>query len=466
MVNPGITVAVGGAGAHGIFSNVAVSVVSVGSGALVSSTQGIGIALTGLVNGSVGGGAVVVDSNATVAGAQYGVTLDGSSNLIRNSGTIRGATGAKIGGNFASGNIIQQSASGSIIGTGADSHGLDIVGDALVENAGLIQGSISGITFRLGRALTLVNEGTIQGSTAVNVSSSMAISKILNYGHIEGAILLGNESDVYEGRGGSVTGTVFMGGGNDKFFGSTGAEAIDPGLGNDTIDGGGGADVVLYFDNRANYAIVSNPDRSFTITSAGGDTDVLRNVRSVRFDDAEFALAFNLAGTSGANAIVGGWGDDTLSGNAGNDTLNGDRGADQLIGGTGNDRLNGGYDNDTLDGGTGNDILTGGTGNDTFVFKDRLSTTGNVDKISDYNRSYDSLQLDNRYMPKLGAAGRLSSAKFVLGPKALDANDHLIYDRAKGYLYYDGDGSGSAAQVLIAQFTNKAVLTYSEFTVI
>ncbi|KLK91607.1 hypothetical protein AA309_19670 [Microvirga vignae] len=154
-----------------------------------------------------------------------------------------------------------------------------------------------------------------------------------------------------------------------------------------------------------------------------------------------------------------------LIGTAGNNSLTGEAGNDIIRGLGGRDTLKGYVGNDTLDGGYGKDVLTGGAGNDTFVFRDRLGS-GNVDQITDYNKTYDSLQLDNRYMSKLGAAGRLSSSKFVLGTKALDANDHLIYDRAKGYLYYDPDGSGAAAKVLIAQFSNKAALTYSEFTII
>ncbi|MEZ0170314.1 hypothetical protein [Microvirga sp. TS319] len=132
----------------------------------------------------------------------------------------------------------------------------------------------------------------------------------------------------------------------------------------------------------------------------------------------------------------------------------------------GNDRLMGGSGNDTLDGGTGNDTLTGGTGRDTFVFKDRLSKTGNVDRITDYNKTLDSFQLDNKYMTKLGGPGRLSSSKFVVGKVAKDHDDHLIYDKGTGKLYYDADGSGGQAQVLIAQFTNKVALTASEFTII
>jgi len=272
IVNPGITIAAGGAGAHGIFSDVAGAQVGVGAGALISSTQGIGIALTGLLNSTVGASAVLVDGGATVAGAQFGVTMDGGSNLLISSGTIRGATGVKIGsGNLSSGNIIRQSASGSMIGTGTDGTGLMILGDAFVANAGLIQGGGSGIAVALARAFTLVNDGTIRGDTAVNIGSNVLSTSIVNHGRIEGGMYLGNGNSVYEGRNGSVTGTVSMGNGDDKFFGGSGAEVVNLGLGNNRIDGGGAA-IVVFQRNLADYTIVSNQDRSFTITAKAGDT--------------------------------------------------------------------------------------------------------------------------------------------------------------------------------------------------
>lgn len=154
---------------------------------------------------------------------------------------------------------------------------------------------------------------------------------------------------------------------------------------------------------------------------------------------------------------IGGSGSDRITGNVGRNTLTGNGGNDILSGGSGND---------TLDGGIGRDILTGGSGNDIFLFKAHRPGTTYYDKISDFNRTYDDLKLDNRYMPKLGSVGRLSSSKFVVGTKAKDTNDYLIYDKLKGYLYYDPDGTGAATKQLIAWITNKASLTYADIYVI
>ena len=230
-------------------------------------------------------------------------------------------------------------------------------------------------------------------------------------------------NDHLDGRGGNddLNGE----GGNDTLIGGTGRDTMKGGLGNDTF----------HVDNSGDQVIE---------LAGGGTADlVYTSVSHTLSSHVEKLTAI------GTNSI----------------SLNGNGLANTITGNTGANRLSGGAGNDTLDGGAGRDVLTGGSGRDTFVFKDRPGSTS-YDRITDYNKTYDSLQLDNKYMPKLGPAGRLSSSKFVLGTKAKDSNDHLIYDRGTGKLYYDADGSGSAAQVLIAQFTNKAALTYSEFTII
>ena len=55
---------------------------------------------------------------------------------------------------------------------------------------------------------------------------------------------------------------------------------------------------------------------------------------------------------------------------------------------------------------------------------------------------------------------------FFLGKEAHDANDRILYDKAKGALWYDADGSGAHAAVKIAVLSNKPALTLSDFYVI
>jgi Ca2+-binding RTX toxin-like protein len=95
------------------------------------------------------------------------------------------------------------------------------------------------------------------------------------------------------------------------------------------------------------------------------------------------------------DTIYGGNGDDYLIGGAGHDDLYGGSGFDDLYGGSGLDYLSGGSGEDLLSGGTGRDTLAGGTGEDYFVFKrgDSGLTTSTADTITDWNRSFDFIDV-------------------------------------------------------------------------
>ncbi|MGF9763255.1 hypothetical protein AAII07_49770 [Microvirga sp. 0TCS3.31] len=55
---------------------------------------------------------------------------------------------------------------------------------------------------------------------------------------------------------------------------------------------------------------------------------------------------------------------------------------------------------------------------------------------------------------------------FTVGDKAKDDNDYVVYDKKKGVLFYDADGSGAGAAVEIASLRIKASLTDKDFFVI
>jgi Ca2+-binding RTX toxin-like protein len=60
----------------------------------------------------------------------------------------------------------------------------------------------------------------------------------------------------------------------------------------------------------------------------------------------------------------------------------------------------------------------------------------------------------------------ISADAFRVGRAAADAEDRIVYDRTKGALYYDADGTGPAAMVKFAILANKAALTSWDFFVI
>lgn len=97
-------------------------------------------------------------------------------------------------------------------------------------------------------------------------------------------------------------------------------------------------------------------------------------------------------GNRGNDTVNGLSGHDLLNGEGGSDLLYGGAGNDFVQGGSDNDRLFGGTGSDRLRGGSGNDVLTGATGADDFVF----SRGGGADRIADFTISQrDALLLDD-----------------------------------------------------------------------
>ncbi|WP_134500795.1 M10 family metallopeptidase [Microvirga pakistanensis] len=225
-----------------------------------------------------------------------------------------------------------------------------------------------------------------------------------------------------------------------------------------TVWDGNGIDTYNLSAYRTNLVINLLPGAFSTFSRAQvADLDgsatyrpALGNVANARLYQGDLrSLIENAVGGSGSDRITGNVARNTLTGNAGNDSLSGGSG------------------NDTLDGGTGKDVLSGGSGSDSFIFKSHKPGSSYFDKVTDFNRTYDGyLKLDNQYLSKLGGTGKLSSSKFVLGTAAKDTGDRLIYDKTKGYLYYDPDGTGTAAKQLVLYLTNKASLSSSDIYVV
>jgi Ca2+-binding RTX toxin-like protein len=146
------------------------------------------------------------------------------------------------------------------------------------------------------------------------------------------------------------------------------------------------------------------------------------------------------------------------------DVIKGHDGADTLAGFGGNDTLTGGGGNDKLDGGIDNDRLTGNAGKDAFLFTSTLNAKSNVDTISGFSVKDDTIHLENRIFKQLKKTGTLSKDFFTIGSQAKDENDYIVYDKAKGALYYDADGSGAGDAILFAKL--KATITHKDFLVI
>ncbi|MGO7334403.1 calcium-binding protein [Rhizobium leguminosarum] len=206
---------------------------------------------------------------------------------------------------------------------------------------------------------------------------------------------------------------------------------------------------------------------TFTVTNAnqivdesrGGGTDTVKASISFSLADQKHTVGtienLTLTGTANLSAT----GNNTaniLTGNDGNNSLNGGKGNDRLIGGLGNDKLIGK---------AGADVLTGGSGGDSFVFDVKPDNTS-VDKIRDFSSAAgDKLMLDHSIFAELSLSG-FSDENFVLGRKALEADDKLIYDQASGILSYDADGSAAGVAIHVADLDNSAALHFKDFMLI
>lgn len=313
------------------------------------------------------------------------------------------------------------------------------------------------------------------------------------------------------------------GGGTDRLLGEGGNDILNGGLGGDLMFGGSGNDT--YYVDSADDRIVewANSGVDHVVTEVSQDLwDEVENLT------ASGTGALTLNGNELSNMITGNASQNVLSGKAGNDILSGGAGADQMIGGMGDDTLyvddagdqvveaqGGGQDtvytdvNFTLSasqeietlaatggagvtlkgnhlanavagnsganklwGGLGNDQLTGGSGKDFFVFDTKAHKSKNKDRVADFKVADDTIWLDNKVFSKLGKKGtekkpaKLDKGFFVVGSKAKDKNDYIVYDKKKGVLLYDADGSGKGKALEVATLSKNLKMTEKDFFVI
>lgn len=183
----------------------------------------------------------------------------------------------------------------------------------------------------------------------------------------------------------------------------------------------------------------------------------------------------NLGGGAAADSIDARAGNDLVNAGAGDDFVRGGDGRDTLYGGTGQDTLLGEAGIDVLLGQEGGDILSGGPGNDRIytgasngradgsadavVLGGALSSTGNADTVYGFEANgTDRLLLDPAAFAALlaGSTAGVDGDEFraAASVTALDANDHLLFDTRNNQLFYDVDGSGPQARVLVATLVN------------
>jgi Ca2+-binding RTX toxin-like protein len=432
-------------------------------------------------------GAEVENLTLTGAGA-----INGTGNTLAN--VITGNTGANVLTSVA--NTLTGTYDTLVGGAGNDTYVVDDANVVITETAG---------------------NGTDTVQTSVLTTYTLTAANVENLTYTG----VGNFTGTGSATANTLTGnigsdTLYGGAGNDTLFGGAGNDRLSGGAGVDSITGGTGNDTFVFLagdssptagqhDRIVDFTIGTDlidlssfggltfvGSNAFTavnqvrVTTLAGVTTIEVNTAGANGSELSIDLTGTLAltqadfsnnvtlaapnvpngpppanqtlvGTNAANTLTGGAGNDTISGAGGNDTLSGD---------AGNDVINGGAGADVISGGLGNDILTGGTGADAFVFNTAPNAVTNVDMLTDFTAVDDTIRLENAVFTALTATGVLNVNFFRLGTAAADNNDFVIYDQTSGNLYYDADGNGAGAQVLIATLANNEVLTRNDFVVI
>lgn len=373
---------------------------------------------------------------------------DGNDTVYAGEGndTINGGAG----NDFLDGNVGDDTMSGGI---GDDVYTVDSAGDVVIENAG---------------------EGTDEVRASINYSLVGTEIENLTITGAEGRTATGN--DYANKIKGSVGGDNISGlGGNDSISAGDGNDTVDGGAGNDWMDGGDGTDVLSYAS--ATGAVTVSLAISGNQNTGGAGIDNIRNFENLTGSD------FNdtLIGSSGNNRLVGGLGDDAMFGGAGDDRYSVDSAGDTVteLSGEGNDTVNSnilsytlganvenlilfnaaisgtgnelsniirGNDNDNIiNGAGGEDHLYGGAGADTFVID--APDASSVDHLHDFVAGEDVIQVSGAGFGL--TSGPLDPSQFVAGSAATEAHGQFIFDSHHN-LYWDADGTGAGAAVLIA----------------
>ncbi len=292
-----------------------------------------------------------------------------------------------------------------------------------ITNNGVMTSDSYGIWNRFGwGTLNFTNSGVVE-SDVQSYLGGIATDNVRNSGSMIGNVELGGGNDTYNGVGGSVAGQILGGSGNDRFV---------VGLSNEYIDGGEGIDTLDLSGLTQKMTVNLTTPSQNSGAGVKGDTYLgIENITGTAYRDT-------LTGNGEANRLAGGGAFDILVGNGGNDTLVG---------------------------GSGADTLTGGSGADVFLFETYADRS---DVITDFASGVDVVQVNAAAYGFGTATGAISAAAFSSGTTGLaqDASDRFIYNTTNGTLWFDRDGTGKVATVLLADFADGTVFVASDILLV
>lgn len=367
------------------------------AGGVVTGDPGEAAVKLGDVPNLDSGQRLVVVAGGLLAGG-YGAAINGTASYVENHGTM----------------------TGQVVGVYLNAIG---IGTSQIVNTGTISG-LDAVQTAGTDTKILTNYGFISGTIASFNSFASAVDIVINRGTMVGDVKLGSGDDSYDGRGGSIEGTVRGEDGNDRFI---------PGATAEIFDGGTGLDIL---DFRYGGAV--------TVTLDGTDAGT-----GAALGDTYFNCEVIYGSLSGA------------------DTLTGSDLADRLLGLGGNDRLAGGDGADLLIGGGGGDSMAGGAGNDAFQF---MRAVEGGDLISDFGNligNNDGFRISAAGFGAGLVAGLLPALQFIQRADNLaqDANDHFIFRTTDATLWFDANGNAAGGLTLLADLQTGATVTAADILI-
>lgn len=245
-----------------------------------------------------------------------------------------------------------------------------------ITNSGHIEGELQRATGGLDVVRNLPG-----GEWIGHLNFGFGADLVLNSGFIQGAVDLNDGNDLFDGRGGSVAGTVSGGPGNDILIGGSAADILSGGDGTDVIQGGGGADRLTGGSGADVFAYViandsTNEARDSILDFQSGvdrlDLTALSptQITFTRDGDATIVSGISSSGSFSISVLGSIAMEDLIltrvSPTDGADTLRADDAGGDLRGLGGDDLLAGGAGRDRIDGGSGADTMIGGPGDDIY----------------------------------------------------------------------------------------------------
>jgi Ca2+-binding RTX toxin-like protein len=282
----------------------------------------------------------------TLATLVENLTFVGATNFTANGNTLGNVLTGGTGNDVLNGNdgddvLIGGGGADSLKGgIGNDTYHVDSADDALSDTGGV------------DTVLTTLNSYTLSSSAFENLTFN-GVGDFTGTGTSLANII----------TGGAGNDTLSGLGGDDKLNGGEGDDHLLGGLSNDTLNGGVGADTLEGEGGNDTYYVDNAGDTVIEAASAGTD-NVISLLNSYTLTANVENLSFNVVGAvTGVGNDLG----NSITGGADADLLEGRIGDDKLYGGLGADNLLGAEGADTLDGQGGDDYAAGGIGNDTYV---------------------------------------------------------------------------------------------------